>query len=220
MKRQLFASSLLSLILVMAFTFSETTRSAETTTVETKTETTKPLPSAGTTVEKTTIQKTETEPAPAVTPAKPAVTQPVSKKKWARRAPKKEITVTTTQTTIETRPRAVYSPKALKKMGKAGALCSPGFKAYTGNVQKNICNVQAEPPDMAYTCVWKEKGPSTFMATPMGPCTLDFAEHRGNMAMHRSHYKSNPPFSYGTDVQCCFRAAAGTEVIRKEIEVK
>jgi hypothetical protein len=185
-------------------------RSEETTVT---TETTKPTPEAGTTVDTTTIEKTDTQ-APKTTSHRPA-----AHRSRSTTTPRTKTSITTTQTTVETRPRAVYSPKAIKKMASAGALCAQGFKAYVGNDKKNVCQVNAEPPDLAYTCVWKEKGPASFAATSAGPCTIDYAEYKEKLPMDRSHYKSSPPFAYGTDVHCCFRAAEGTEVTHKQVHV-
>ncbi len=147
-----------------------------------------------TTVEQTTTQTTSTAPA-------------------VRRAAKKEEPVTTTTsstTTIITKEgdlRKVLDEKALKKM--KGSLCVSGFKPYVGNDGKNVCQGKAIVPDIAYSCVWKEEGKAAYAPTLQGPCALDYAEHKGSIIVAKNNYDSHPPLSYGTEAQCCFRAAKG-----------
>ncbi|QQR80173.1 MAG: hypothetical protein IPJ69_12755 [Deltaproteobacteria bacterium] len=112
---------------------------------------------------------------------------------------------TTETTTKESEVRVVLDQEALKKM--SGTLCTDGFKAYVGNDNKNICQGKATTPDLAYSCVWDKKGEAAYASTPKGPCNLDFTEHRGSIIITKTDYKSNPPLAYGTEAQCCFRAA-------------
>ncbi|MCC6272945.1 MAG: hypothetical protein IT572_05720 [Deltaproteobacteria bacterium] len=113
----------------------------------------------------------------------------------------------TPTTTASQAPRKVYDMETLKKM--ADTLCVDGFKAYVGDEGKNVCRSWATAPDLAYTCVWNKKGPPAFPPTPQGPCSLDYTEHRGNVIVTKSQYKSNPPLDFGTEAQCCYRSAAG-----------
>lgn len=132
-----------------------------------------------------------------------------------KKAPVKVEETTTTSTTVNTppppapeppkQPRAVYDQEALKKM--EGKLCVEGFKSYVGNESKNVCNSTANPPDLAYTCVWDKDGPEAFPASPQGPCTLDYSEHRGEVLITREKWKDNPPMKYGSKALCCYRAA-------------
>ena len=118
--------------------------------------------------------------------------------------------VETTETTVTTTPaaaRPVYDQATLKKMNDT--LCVKGFDAKVGNDKKNICSGKAALPDMAYSCIWMEKGEGTFAPTLQGPCNLDNAEHRGNIIITKADYKSSPPLHYGTKAECCFRAAKG-----------
>lgn len=121
-------------------------------------------------------------------------------------------TVETTETTVTTTPataRPAYSQEALKKMNDT--LCVRGFDAKVGNDNKNICSGMATAPDLAYSCIWTNKGEGAYPSTPQGPCRLDNAEHRGNIVITKADYKSSPPLSYGTKVECCFRAAKGPD---------
>lgn len=146
-----------------------------------------------TTVEQTTTQTTSTAPRPAARPVKKAA--PVT------------TTSTTTLTTQAGELRKVLDEDALKKM--SDSLCVEGFKAYVGNVDKNVCQGKAIVPDIAYSCVWKEKGSAAYAPTTQGPCALDYSEHAGSIIVAKTDYKSSPPLSYGTEAQCCFRAAQG-----------
>lgn len=149
-----------------------------------------------TTVESTTTQTSTT------TPPRPAA-QPVKKV-----APVTTTTSnTTTLTTKEGDIRKVLDEEALKKM--QATLCTSGFKAYVGNDTKNVCQSKGVVPDIAYSCVWKEEGNAAYAQTPQGPCALDFSEHQGSIVVAKNDYSSSPPLSYGTEAQCCFRAAKG-----------
>lgn len=135
----------------------------------------------------------------------------------SKKVPAKVEEKTTTSTTVVTppppppapeepkAPRAVYDQEALKKM--EGKLCVEGFKSYVGTESKNVCNSIATPPDLAYTCAWDKDGPEAFPATNQGPCTLDYAEHRGDVVITREKWKDNPPMKYGAKAMCCFRAS-------------
>jgi hypothetical protein len=145
-------------------------------------------------------------------------TPPPTRHKKAKPAAKPVDTTTSvrsTTTTTEVTPpppqkevaRKVYDEEALKKM----TICAEGFKSYVGSDDKNICRGRATPPDIAYTCKWDKKGPPAFAPTTQGPCSLDFTEHRGGIAIKKDNFPSSPPLSYGTQVECCFRAAKGLE---------
>ncbi len=155
-----------------------------------------------TTVEQTTTQTTSTAPA----------ARPVAKKA----APVTTTTSnTTTLTTKEGDLRKVLDADALKKMDDS--LCVNGFKAYVGNIDKNVCQSKATAPDLAYSCIWKEEGNAAYAPTPQGPCALDYAEHQGSIIVAKNDYKSDPPLSYGTEAQCCFRAAKGPTTSTVEV---
>lgn len=141
-----------------------------------------------TTVEETTVQ---TEVTPRTKRSKPGTTTTTS-----------NVKATTTR---QAEPRIVLDQEALKKMSKT--LCTEGFKAYVSSEKQNVCQSKAVTPDLAYSCVWKKKGDAAFAPTPQGPCNLDFTEHYGSMVITKSDYTSRPPLAYGTEVQCCFRAA-------------
>ena len=111
---------------------------------------------------------------------------------------------TTTTVQVE-QPRKVITEDTLRKI--ANTLCTEGFKAYVGTDKKNICGKEITAPDIAYTCVWDKKGKMAYAPTAQGPCNLDFTEHRGSIAVTKEKFNSNPPLSYGTEVQCCYRAA-------------
>ncbi len=149
-----------------------------------------------TTVEQTTVQTTSTAPAPA----------PVKKA-----APTTPLTTTTTNTTtLTTKPgelRKVLDEAALKKM--SDSLCVKGFKPYVGNDTKNVCQGLAVVPDLAYSCVWTDAGSAAFAPTVQGPCTLEYAEHKKSLIITKTDYSTSPPLPYGTEAQCCFRAAQG-----------
>lgn len=143
-----------------------------------------------TTVEETTTRTTTPRTTKKVTPASTTTTS--------------NTTVTTTK---EAEPRQPLTEDTLKKMSKT--LCTKGFKSYVGNDNKNICQGKATAPDIAYSCVWKEKGVAVYAPTEQGPCSLDYAEHQGSIIITKNDYKSNPPLKYGVEAQCCFRAAKG-----------
>ncbi len=126
--------------------------------------------------------------------------------KAGKKGPVTSTSVTTTETVV---PHAVYDQKTLQKLADAAALCTKGFDSHVGSNDKNVCQSKAQSPDIAYTCSWKEKGPAVFTETAQGPCTLDFAEHKGGMIISKEDYKSSPPLSYGTAVECCYRPASG-----------
>lgn len=127
------------------------------------------------------------------------------------KAPKKAAakTITTSETTVTTpaEPRQAMNQDMLKKV--AGTLCAPGFQAYYGNDKKNVCQGKATAPDIAYSCVWAQKGTASYKPSAKGPCTLDFAEHADKVTITKSDYKSGPPLKYGVEAECCFRAAKG-----------
>lgn len=113
----------------------------------------------------------------------------------------------TTVTTTPAEPRQVLSQDMLKK--NSSSICAPGFQAYVGNDKKNVCQNKATAPDIAYSCVWAQKGTEAYKPSAKGPCTLDFAEQLDKVVMTKSDYKSSPPLKYGVEAQCCFRAAKG-----------
>jgi len=125
------------------------------------------------------------------------------------RATMSSTTSTTITTTSRPAPqvRQVLDEDTLKKISHT--LCSDGFKAYVGADKKNLCYGKANTPDIAYSCVWDKKGAAAYAPTAQGPCTLDFAEHRGSIIVTKEAYSSSPPLSYGKEAQCCFRAAVG-----------
>lgn len=123
----------------------------------------------------------------------------------SRKAATGTTTTTRYTTTKESEPRIVLDQEALKKMSKN--LCTEGFKAYVSNDKKNVCAGRATMPDIAYSCVWDKKGDAAYAATVKGPCNLDFTEHRGSIVMTKSYYTSYPPLPYGSEAQCCVRAA-------------
>lgn len=146
-----------------------------------------------TTVEQTTVQTSTTTP------------RPVARK---RAAPVTTTTSSTvTLTTKEGDLRKVLDEDALKKMSKS--LCVAGFKARVGNSRKNVCQGKATAPDIAYSCVWDKKGSSAYAPTLEGPCSLDYSEHQGSIIITKADYTSSPPLHYGSEAECCFRAAQG-----------
>ena len=157
----------------------------------------------------TTVEQTTTS-----TSTKPATSTPVKKA-----APVKPVTTTTSTTTTSTTNegdvRKVLDEKALKKM--SDSLCVKGFKAYVGNDEKNICQSKAEVPDIAYSCVWKDEGNAAYAATAQGPCALDYSEHKGSLMVTKNDYKSYPPLPYGSEAQCCFRAAKGPKTVDVQV---
>ncbi|MBF0104403.1 MAG: hypothetical protein HQM16_03645 [Deltaproteobacteria bacterium] len=147
-----------------------------------------------TTVEQTTTQSTTTKPKPVVIykRSKPVLTKE-----------------TTTVTIKEGALRTVLDEDALKKM--LDSLCVDGFRAYVGNDKKNVCQSKATTPDIAYSCIWKENGNAAFAPTDQGPCALDYAEHKESVIITKDDYTASPPLAYGTEAQCCFRAAQGPD---------
>ncbi len=149
-----------------------------------------------TTIEQTTTQTSTTAP-----------------KKVVPRTPKKATPVTTTTsntTTLTTKSgdlRLVLDEDALKKM--SDTLCVDGFKSYVGNDKKNVCQSKATVPDIAYSCVWKEEGNAAYAPTDKGPCRLDYSEHQQSITVTKNDFSSSPPLPYGSEAQCCFRAAQG-----------
>lgn len=107
-------------------------------------------------------------------------------------------------------PRAVLDQEALEKMGDA--VCAPGFDAFVGNQNKNVCRSWANAPDIAYSCVWDKEGPPAYSATAQGPCKLDYTENRGSVVITKQQYKSNPPLDYGKTAYCCYRSSTGPTV--------
>lgn len=140
-------------------------------------------------------------------------TQTTSKVPVAVRAVKKAapVTTTTSKTTTLTvkdgNMRKVLDENALKKM--SDLLCVAGFRPYVGNDKKNVCQGKASAPDIAYSCVWKEQGNAAFAPTDQGPCALDYSKHQESVVVTKNEYSSRPPLPYGTEAQCCFRAAQG-----------
>ncbi len=149
--------------------------------------------SATTTTEQTTTEVQATTPVPKK--AKKAVTTSTSS----------STTITTTSRPAQ--PRQVLDEETLKKI--SNTLCTEGFKAYVGSDKKNICQGKATTPDLAYSCVWDKKGAAAYAPTAQGPCTLDYAEHRGSVIVTKETFASSPPLAYGKEAQCCFRAAVG-----------
>jgi hypothetical protein len=151
-----------------------------------------------TTVEQTTTQTTSTAPHVVAKPVKKVA--PVT-------------TTTSNTTTLVTKDgelRKVLDEDALKKLAQDdGGVCVTGFKAYVGNDKKNVCQTKAKSPDIAYSCVWHEEGNAAFAPTPQGPCSLDYAEHQESIVVTKSEFTAGPPLPYGTEAQCCFRAAQG-----------
>lgn len=144
----------------------------------------------------TTVSQTTTQQTTSTAP------RPVAKK-----AAPVTKTDTTTVTTKEGTLRTVLDEDALKKM--SDTLCVTGFKVYYGNDNNNVCQGKASVPDIAYSCVWKEDGNAAYSPTTQGPCGLDTAEHKGSIIVTKNDYESSPPLPYGTEAQCCFRAAQG-----------
>jgi|GEM_PF-1373241 len=160
----------------------------------------------------TTIEQTTTV-TPAPTPTKKRVTKPV---KAAPVAKPVEQTTTIQSTTTEVKPppkkevvRKVYDEETLRKM--KDNLCTQGFKAYVGSDEKNVCMGKASPPDIAYSCIWHKKGAGAFAPTAQGPCSLDYAEHKGSIVIMKENFPHDAPMDYGMEAQCCFRAAKGLE---------
>jgi hypothetical protein len=134
-------------------------------------------------------------------------TQTIPPAKVVKKTAPIKVTTTTTSTTNDTTmPRQVLDEDALKKMGDS--VCTDGFRAYVGNDSKNVCQSKASSPDLAYSCVWKDNSNAAYPPTNQGPCALDYAEHRESVIVTKEDF-SNPPLSYGTEAQCCFRAAQG-----------
>ncbi len=160
-----------------------------------------------TTVEQTTTQ-TSTTTAPRATPRAAPKVVPVTT----------TSNTTTTLTTKEGELRKVLDEDALKDLAKLdNGLCAEGFKSSVGNDNKNICQGKGVAPDIAYSCIWKEEGNAAYAPTPQGPCTLDYAEHKGSIIVTKNDYKSFPPLPYGSEAQCCFRAAKGPATSSVEV---
>jgi hypothetical protein len=161
--------------------------------------------------EKSTTTSTTVEATTTKTPVKKAH----SKKSAAPASSTTEMTTTTTTTAVAPPPppreiaHTVYDEEMLKKM--SSSVCVQGFKAYVGSNKKNVCQGRANTPDIAYSCVWNKKGAPAYPATPEGPCTLDYTQHQGSVIIKRDSFASNPPLSYGTEAQCCIRAAKSLE---------
>lgn len=103
--------------------------------------------------------------------------------------------------------RKVVTQDDLKNM--SDSLCVEGFKSYTGNDRKNVCQGKASLPDLAYSCVWVGDGDAAYAPTHHGPCALELSEHRQSVMITKTEFNSDAPFAYGTEVHCCFRAAQG-----------
>ncbi len=151
-----------------------------------------------TTVEQNTTQTT-------VTPSVSAKTKNSKKASVAE-----PIITTTSNTSVTTtkeipQPRKVLDEETLKKI--SATLCTQGFKAYVGTQKKNVCQSQARSPDLAYSCVWGKKGKAAYDPNLGGLCNLDFTEHHGSISISKENFPSHPPLSYGTEAECCFRAA-------------
>jgi len=189
-----FVGVTLSLAFTIPYAYAQTTTTTTTLEQQTTTSEVKVVPRKRV----RRVVKRRTTPAPAV------VVQPV------------EATTTIQSTTTTTTPppprmvaRKPYTEGELKKLGDS--LCTKGYKSYVGTVEKNVCNPQAKSPDIAYTCVWDEKGPQVYPQNTQGPCSLDFAEHKGNVVIQKDKFP-DPPLAFGTEAQCCVRAASGPEV--------
>lgn len=148
-----------------------------------------------TTVEQTTTQTTTTAPKPVAHPVKKVAPVTTINSK------------TTTVTTKDGELRKVLDEDALKQM--KDTICAEGFKAYVGNDKQNICQSKATVPDIAYSCVWDERGNAAYAPTEKGPCALDYSEHQASIVVTKSEFTASPPLPYGTEAQCCFRAAQG-----------
>jgi hypothetical protein len=170
--------------------------------------------------EKTTTSTTTVEQTTTQVPKKTTTHRKVRHvSKPAQPVEEQTTSVTSTTTTTEVKPpppkevvHKVYDEEMLKKM--SNTLCTDGFKAYVGGDKKNICLSKATPPDIAYSCVWSKKGTQAYAPTPQGPCNLDYTEHRGGITVKKDNFAKNPPLSYGTEAQCCFRAAKGLEPVK------
>lgn len=161
-----------------------------------------------TTTEETTVQ-TKTVPQKTSTTQTTSTVQ-TSPPRHSTVKPKPATTTTTYNNTSETtitnfEPRKVMDEEALKKI--QATLCTPGFKAYISTDVRNVCQSTVKVPDIAYSCVWKKKGPAAFAETDQGPCSLDFTKHNGSVAVSKATYPHNAPLAYGTEAQCCLREA-------------
>src|SRR5262245_21820264 len=161
----------------------------------------------------TTIEQTTTV-TPAPTPTKKKVTTPA--KTPAAKPVEQTTTIQSSTITTEVKPppkkevvRKVYDEETLNKM--RDNLCTQGFKAYVGSDKKNVCMGKASPPDIAYSCIWHKKGAGAFAPTAQGPCSLDYAEHKGSIVIMKENFPHDAPMDYGMEAQCCFRAAKGLE---------
>jgi hypothetical protein len=164
--------------------------------------------------EKTTTTSTTVEATTVKTPVAPVKKAPVKKNTAPVNTSTEVISTTTTTEVVPPPPpkevaHKVYDAETLAKM--SNAVCVQGFKAYVGNDKKNICQGKANPPDIAYSCVWNKKGAPAYPATPEGPCSLDYTQHQGSITIKKDNFASNPPLAYGKEAQCCFRAAKGLE---------
>lgn len=137
-----------------------------------------------------------------------------------KKAAVKAKMTTTSETTVTTpaEPRQVLSEDMLKKI--SSTICAPGFKAHVGSDRKNVCQNKATAPDIAYSCVWAQKGTEAYKPSAKGPCTLDFAEQVEKVVITKSDYKSGPPLKYGVEAQCCFRAAKGMATTTTDTNTK
>lgn len=148
-----------------------------------------------TTTEETTTQTTTTPRGSKKAPATTTTTSNTSATVTKEAAPKPELD-----------SRTVLNEEMLKKM--SNTLCTDGFKAYVGSDKRNICQSRVTAPDIAYSCIWDKRGNAAYAPTPQGPCSLDFTDHKGSIVITKNDF-SNPPLPYGTEAQCCYRAAQG-----------
>ena len=144
-----------------------------------------------------------------ITTVEETTTQVVTPRTSKKTIPEHTTTTSNTSvtTTKEAEPRQVLSEDTLKRI--SNTLCTQGFKSYVGTDKKNICQSKVVAPDIAYSCVWDKKGTAAYAPTTQGPCSLDFTEHRGSILITKNDFASKPPLSYGTEAQCCYRAAQG-----------
>ncbi len=153
----------------------------------------------------TTVEKTVETKTPKSMPKETTVTTTTTQTVPPPTPPPTKVIQTTSVT------RKVYDEDMLKKM--SDTLCTNGFKAYVGSDKKNVCLNKAVAPDFAYTCVWDKDGTAAYAPTVQGPCSLDLTEHKGSVIIKKETYEDDPPLAYGTEAQCCYRAASGPATV-------
>ena len=152
-----------------------------------------------------------------VTTTEATTTQTTTTPSSSKKATPVTTTITRATVTKASEPklqldsRTVLDEEALKNM--SDTLCTEGFKAYVGSEKRNICQRQVTAPDIAYSCVWDKDGNAAYAPTPQGPCSLDFTEHKGSIIITKNDF-SNPPLAYGTEAQCCHRAAQSPQAVQ------